>query len=494
MNMLAFISAVFFSAMSQHDDSSQNSKDSMPISSGYTERSAHATDSENEQLPNQAENSVQKIQFAAGLRLKQRRVISQEVINGPFTKIELAYQYRCKVVMSMLYSFRCACHNLSFFTVKKLFAHLRMSYSWFPKFTCYNCVITFSNRSGSMRHTSKCPKLYLENISKIAEMNSRIETKIRNYQCCKCVKCGNLYAYYEDYLEHLDKVHLLEQPYLCVCKIEFVNVEEYRRHIHTSCLLNYYCDICNSSFQRINDFKVHCEKAHDHIDEYTFVIPCEDFDMVPIEEVTAIRKRKFEEMQGLKPEEGKETKKYKIERIYQETLSCEICERRFSNSYNLKKHMKTHRRSRKNSYQNGWKSKPCSCNKCGKMFSTYYNLLRHFKVHDENERHLQCALCHEKFRLVSHLKDHLILVHGRANVCQECGKQFESIEELDAHRNSHIDKMCKDANLQEFDVERSDENVCDLCGSAFETEDELLEHIQGHNKTMVGSCFAAQAQ
>ena len=429
------------------------------------------------------QSDPQKIQFAAGLKLKRRMSPPHQVLNVNMSTIEFAYQDRCRAVAAMLYTFKCACHNASFPTVKRLFAHLRTSYTWFPIFTCYNCVITFSSRSGSMRHTARCPKQFLENIARTADMDTRMESKIRNYQLCKCMKCSNLYGFYEDYLEHLDREHLVEPPYVCCCNREFSELEKYRQHINNSCFLNYYCDICYSTFENIDDFRKHCEMVHDNVDEYTFVTLHENFRLVSTAEMLASKRRKYVEVTN-NIEDEKDSKKFVIPlRPKKEPLNCDECERRFSNTYNLKKHMKTHR---KNYIKKKWKNKPTSCDKCGKMFSTYYNMIRHHKVHEESEKQFQCALCPETFPLVLELKEHLVSVHGRrTNVCQECGKQFNSVEELDAHRSAHLNfKVYRDSHTRAYHTIMKKNHVCDVCERAFESEGELQEHFQRHENVV----------
>ncbi|GJQ84020.1 hypothetical protein Trydic_g10486 [Trypoxylus dichotomus] len=473
-------------ASASQDDNSQQSIESFVSSTLNTDDSI--IDSENESR----NSNLQKIQFAAGLRLKQKSQGSStpSTIEGPLTPIELAYIERSKALLSMLHKFRCACHNVSFPTVKRLFAHLRMSYTWFPIFTCYNCVITFSTRSLNMRHTGRCPRPYLENSMRLAEMRRRSETKIRLYQYTKCVRCENLYSFYEDYCEHIDKDHSQDPPFTCLCMRKFDIVDEFRQHAYNSCYLTYYCDVCYSVFESLDDFRIHCEDEHDKIEEYSFVTPNPTFTLVDREEIAASRKRTHDEMQNdsatvteangdlaeIKQEDGNDRKKFIPSKPYNEPTSCDMCDRRFSNYYSLRKHMKLHRRS---SIANGWKSKPSTCDKCGKVFSTYYNMIRHYKVHDDTEKHLQCALCSEKFRLVSELKDHLILVHGRANVCQECGRQFESVKELEQHRSVHLNiKVYRDSKTQSYRTGTKPRYTCDLCENVFDTDAELNDHIE----------------
>ncbi|KAJ8980918.1 hypothetical protein NQ317_011559 [Molorchus minor] len=84
----------------------------------------------------------QKIQFAAGLKLLQTN--STPISCEPLSKIELSYIEKCKAMVNMHRSLECACHNVLHPNLKGLLSHLRALRIWFPVFTCYNCMITFT--------------------------------------------------------------------------------------------------------------------------------------------------------------------------------------------------------------------------------------------------------------------------------------------------------------------------------------------------------------
>lgn len=126
----------------------------------------------------------EKIMFAAGLRLQQKNVAPQEIIldsNG-LTRIELSYIEKCKAMVTMFDTLVCACHNAVHKNLKRLFSHLRSLKIWFPIFTCYNCMITFTDRSTNMKHRGLCQRKRLEHLLRLSELRKNDNIKRRLYQ------------------------------------------------------------------------------------------------------------------------------------------------------------------------------------------------------------------------------------------------------------------------------------------------------------------------
>lgn len=207
----------------------------------------------------------EKIMFAAGLKLQQRNTPQEVVLdaNG-LTRIELSYIEKCRAMVTMFDTLICACHNAPHKTIKRMFSHLRSQRIWFPIYTCYNCMITFTDRSTSMKHKGLCPRKPLEHLMKLSELRKNDQMKRRLYQIFKCVICKFLFSFYEDYVAHVDAEHCpAEGPFRCNCSKSFNELEEYKDHIHKSCLVDFYCDICFIISSNIDNFEMHCKQVHD---------------------------------------------------------------------------------------------------------------------------------------------------------------------------------------------------------------------------------------
>ena len=93
---------------------------------------------------------------------------------------------------------------------------------------------------------------------------------------------------------------------------------------------------------------------------------------------------------------------------------CEICDKRFSRNWSLKKHVKTVHEGVKNH----------QCRICNKSFGTLSNLKRHLKSVHEKKKDFQCNLCNKTFSRKINLMNHKIEVHKIHLVCQTCYQNF----------------------------------------------------------------------
>ena len=91
------------------------------------------------------------------------------------------------------------------------------------------------------------------------------------------------------------------------------------------------------------------------------------------------------------------------------------------------------------------------CDKCGKEFNTEDELKAH-KESAKEEIEIEIPLPDETFK------------------CDRCGKEFNTKEELEAHKSSAKEEI-------EIEIPLPDETFkCDRCGKEFNTEEELKEH------------------
>ncbi|CAH1969529.1 unnamed protein product [Acanthoscelides obtectus] len=426
------------------------------------------------------EANQQKILFAAGLKLLESNTtpISCEMLS----KIELSYAEKCKAMVKMHRTLECACHNVNHPNLKGLLSHLRSLRIWFPVFTCYNCMITFTDRSTFTRHNVKCPSASLDTLTKLSNLRKRSEVKVRLYQNFKCTSCKFMFSFHEDFMKHVDEEHCdVVLPVQCSCEREFDNLEDYKDHVYLSCLVEFYCDICFITTDSVEEFQKHAEEAHDESEG--FILKQDDG--------YAMRKAMMQS-----PPKPKET-------VDENAIVTGKRERRPPKPIDII--MPTPNRSATpkekdepyvSVYNHPYSITPRSgtkaCPICNKEYSSYHNMMRHFKTHSEeeirkyeNESVYACPDCEEMFRLPE-WRQHLMAKH-QPTACEECGRMFQFRTELDQHRSVHLNiKVYRDSkthSLKTAMISPGSEQVmllCEICEEIFHSREELKQHKLGH--------------
>ncbi|XP_018336913.1 zinc finger protein 845-like [Agrilus planipennis] len=455
-----------------------------------------------------SESDQQKIQFAANLKLKLQHHAtpspSPYTFNG-FTKIETSYLEKCKAMIKMNETFICICHNEQLHSFKQILQHIRKNPIWFPCYTCFNCMITFTDRSTYMKHYASCPKEKLRNLKRLAEAKENTEMKVRLYQLYVCMLCHFIFAYHEDFCQHVNTFHVgnSETETSCKkCSTTFETADALRRHMYlSSCIMNYRCDICGKIMGSMTEFKAHCELEHDSSEGFS------------LESKDNYRKRVSAPAELIKRPE--EVKRRNREAPRLEPEATEVTEER-------EKVVNPH------ALVGPKKKSRSACHVCGKVYSSYHNMMRHAKTHDQSLNTLMCKYCPETFRLVVQLKQHENEVHNinkspdqvprskstPRNVkefkyscleckatfddlvkftkhkdmhrlpCEDCGKKFTTQKELDQHRSVHLNiKVYRDSKTQNYKSSMvSALLMCEVCDKVFDTKEELVQHKSLHEQ------------
>ncbi|XP_077179384.1 uncharacterized protein LOC143830578 isoform X2 [Paroedura picta] len=183
------------------------------------------------------------------------------------------------------------------------------------------------------------------------------------------------------------------------------------------------------------------------------------------EESEAEREEESEADPGPPQAEPPRKKRPKAARRYQ----CPECDREFSNSSNMRKHLLIHRGER-----------PYGCHACGQSYADVSNLKKHQLKHMGMPPHA-CPSCPKAFFVKNHLDAHLRRHLGiRPFACLECRRSFCSRVELLVHMKIHTG--AKGAHRPQALW------PCPKCSKSFSKRRHLRLHVQRHRNLVCEDC------
>lgn len=177
-------------------------------------------------------------------------------------------------------------------------------------------------------------------------------------------------------------------------------------------------------------------------------------------------------------------------------FKCEYCDKKFSNNFNLKRHLFIHTLQTpykcdlcdaKFSRRDKLKAhimihtceKPFTCDACGLNYRTKEKLNFHQQRSCNNDdssdsekykRKYSCDVCFKTFTLVSSLNTHMQLHTDDRVICNLCGKPYATEKKLKEHQlKVHYKKP-----------NQGKEFLCNICAKQYSTKIVLQRHILSH--------------
>jgi len=197
-------------------------------------------------------------------------------------------------------------------------------------------------------------------------------------------------------------------------------------------------------------------------------------------------------------------------------FTCDICDKSFSNKFNLYRHKETHSDKKpfecpvcKKSFRvrnvlqlhqeihNNNRTPNFHCNECGKAFLRSSSLYRHKMTHVDPTPY-KCAFCNQKFKFNNKRRQHE-LTHSSTNKsfsCKTCHKEYSTYLLMRKHSLSHLKKpfACKQCPMtftlliflerHKLSHDEGDDNgfVCKICHKVFVQKRYLVRHQQTCNE------------
>lgn len=111
-----------------------------------------------------------------------------------------------------------------------------------------------------------------------------------------------------------------------------------------------------------------------------------------------------------------------------------------------------------------------TCKLCNKLFNKYSDLLKHNckseNVKSNEKKSHSCEICGKVFKLIGHLKRHVVLHTGEKQyVCDVCQRPFSDKSTLRKHFQTHTGER----NYK-----------CDICGKCFTQRSHMKTHLLIH--------------
>ena len=329
--------------------------------------------------------------------------------------------------------------------------HYVVSHKGAKPLCCGICGKTFSQTSVFLEHTSQHP---------IAKP-------------FRCYLCRDAFEKRDNLTYHI-KQHSDGKPYLCdFCDKRFYVKENLIIHRETHNPKKvFFCHICNETFSDSQKFVLHSKNAKH------FEAVDEQFTRDVVKSRCGICRNYFQDELEVLTHSLTHCDDLATAKKCRQ-FSCDLCSEQFQKNTALQSHYVLSHRGKK----------PLCCGLCNRMFTESYDLFMHAAEHSI-PRPFRCYICKSGRGTMHSLKSHITKNHkeGKPSVCDICDERFYEwqdlrIHEMAVHITPYVCKVCKEAftTLRGLTTHRIihseyDSVSCNICNAKFRKIYDLNNH------------------
>ncbi|CAL4120912.1 unnamed protein product [Meganyctiphanes norvegica] len=324
-----------------------------------------------------------------------------------------------------------------------------------------------------------------------------------------CLQCGTKFTANWSLQQHIKVVHYKERDFICpICHRRFAIMSTLKNHmlVHTQ-EKPYKCSQCDYCCNQRGTLKVHVRRHHTYekpfkcekcLKHFTTRYCLNQHDEKIHRDKESLRCSLCE----YKCKDGVQLKKHlkcHIETPYR----CKYCSRRFRDHDVFKDHISDHKG--KNAYQCKFcrfntkhnqslrnhmgthhpGQMPYNCNVCEKKFLISTQLKRHMLLHTSDETY-DCPKCEYQCRLWITLRSHFVKKHVNVESlqCGICEVKFETLDEVNEHIVDHAEKkpFSKERDPTFRPKGRQKRRYrCQICNKKFKKKLSFQRHWRAHD-------------